>query len=217
MRVILAVIGLSLVLTGAANAQERTYTSQETTQYGRQLIASAGAQDLFVLEGVAPPAAFIRHSASGMRCVLAIGYNSEITVLRTDRRGDDVTCSESTDGFSVTTRATRYPDRPDLVTALQRATDTLLQEHPEARSLDVSTLPTMPGQSGSTPLSQSLAYLVTIDGEQRFVRISMYAAGDWIYALHLEAPASDYNAIADYTWRNLLNDLQNHLPGGRSR
>lgn len=213
MRAILVALGLSLVLTGSAFAQQDARPPGEIAQYADQLIAGAGAQDIFVLEGTAPPGAmFLRHSASGMRCILAISYAPALSVASSDARiprGDDVSCSERGDDFTVSTHATRFPDRPSLDAALQRATAALLSEHPEAEPIDISTLPTMPG-GAPAPRSQSAGYLIRVNGAERFIRISMYAAGDWIYALRLDAPAVQLNAIGDYTWRNLLTDLARH-------
>jgi hypothetical protein len=218
MRAIL-IAGVFVLFAGSAEAQRPTRTPEEVAAYAQQVIAAAQAQDFFAIEPAPPPAAYVRHLPSNMLCIFAIGFSSEITMTTGDAqsaaRGDDVTCTEHTDRYSISTRAARH-GTTDLNAAIDDAASALRRDHPEAREIPISSLALMPMRPPrAPPPSQTVAYAITVDGAPRFIRISMYANDSWTYTLTFNADDPGLNPIPDYAWTGLLLDLQNHAAAAK--
>jgi hypothetical protein len=163
----------------AAAAAEAPASPEEIAKaraYADQLIAQAGAQDLF--ENITTDAVpKIRHKASGLTCGFDPGPEVRIFVGSNLPRGDDVGCESMMVDFKVSIYATRAPDPLTLDQATALYVDLIRRAHPEAKpftgqSAEISV------QSG--PPVRTVRFVIKgPDGKPQFTRMAVAIVGPW--------------------------------------
>jgi hypothetical protein len=216
MRVFLASLAAAVCLASAAAAQtlEPPPSAEQIQTRASEIIANAGAQDLFVQEPN-DRAVTLRHTRSGMLCRFALAYNGNITIIPSEGfgipRGDDVACAEDSEFGSFTLYATRRGTASNNDEALAGAIAALRALFPDAREIQLSELPAAPPAPNAME-SRTAAFMIRLQGRDTFTRVSVFTANGWEYKLRFTSPDQRANILADILWWALLNDLANYAP-----
>jgi hypothetical protein len=181
----------------------------DAPQAAIELIAGAGAQDVFIAGASEPGAIVIRHPRSGLVCRMGAGAANRLFVFPQSARGDNVGCESVLDGVTTVLFATRFRFPTSLDEQVAGVETAIRQRYPDARPY----LATRPISSDTLPAHRAAAFFVSRDGVRSFTSASVAQVGEWVIKLRYTAPAASdetarqAEAVAERMFAEALADI----------
>lgn len=209
MKKLAAAIAALLLLPCAAHAQSGPVTPADIAAAkarADQLIRQANAGSFFtnISDGAIP---MVRHDRSRLICLFSMDESTSRIVVFDDNsptRGDDVGCTEVSEGVSSTHYATRYRPAITLQAALDDAVAAIRQRFADATPFPNPVETAADDADSGLPRTLLAHFQVQVNGAPHYTAVRVAEADGWIYKQRITAAvdiASTAQWLADAFWR----------------
>lgn len=197
---------LALALGGTAAAKPSPVAppqpSNEAARLeGDKLIATVGAQDLFLNE-TRDGAILLRHKASNFQCLFNPGGENALLLTTNVPRGDEIGCDGPTMVFQTTYFISRAGDAGTLDAGFAKAVNEVKGRWPKAMTIKVADDPNqevLTKLAASAPPSRTTWFLAKNGDGWAFTRVSVAKVGDWLVTMRAAGPVESQDAAESLT------------------
>lgn len=186
-----------------------------------ELIASAGAPDLFVNE-TKDGAILIRHRLSNFQCLFNPGSDNELLLLPdAPARGEHIACDGPTMLFHMSYSIAKAGEKDTLDTAFGEAVSTIKTRWPAAMSIKVkrdSNQEVLEKIAQQAPPSRTSWFLVKTEASWVFSRVSVAKVGDWLITMRASGPVDSQEpaeSLTEMLWLTRLMVMVDPKLGGK--